>query len=124
MAALLHAVEKATALGSAAVPGRINPMTNLAACFNHANPVPERSPVGCGQEWPRSCQRAGASNGSGARPSPAAFNPTTDRAPRFDHTNPQINIHENLKKLRIRTGFQPLLSLIWSTYLGRCPRLV
>ncbi|NLH74896.1 MAG: hypothetical protein GX456_17740 [Verrucomicrobia bacterium] len=28
-------------LGSAAVPGRINPMTDLAACFNHANPAPE-----------------------------------------------------------------------------------
>ncbi|NLH74821.1 MAG: hypothetical protein GX456_17365 [Verrucomicrobia bacterium] len=30
MAALLHAVEKATALGSAAVPGRIKPTTDLA----------------------------------------------------------------------------------------------
>ncbi|NLH75165.1 MAG: hypothetical protein GX456_19130 [Verrucomicrobia bacterium] len=27
-------------------------------------------------------------------------------------------------KPRISTGFQPLLSLIWPTYLGRCPRLV
>ncbi|HOK77815.1 MAG TPA: hypothetical protein PLW35_08850, partial [Verrucomicrobiota bacterium] len=27
-------------------------------------------------------------------------------------------------KPRISTGFQPLLSLIWPIYLGRCPRLV
>ena len=39
MAALLHALAKATALGSAAVPGRINPTTDLATSFVHANPT-------------------------------------------------------------------------------------
>jgi len=37
MPALLHALEKATAPGSAAVLGRINPTTDRKACFNHAN---------------------------------------------------------------------------------------
>ncbi|NLH71833.1 MAG: hypothetical protein GX456_02120 [Verrucomicrobia bacterium] len=32
-------------------------MTDRRACFNHANPAPEPSPVGCGEESPRSCMR-------------------------------------------------------------------
>ncbi len=121
IAALLQGLGKATAFGSAAVPGRINPTTGRApasitqigrpgihrlgaakngrapagrwksngvrergrprphqpddrsyTCFNHANPVPEHSPAGCGQEWPRSCRALEKQRRSGARPSPAA----------------------------------------------------
>ncbi|NLH73293.1 MAG: hypothetical protein GX456_09595, partial [Verrucomicrobia bacterium] len=49
MPALLHALEKAPALGSAAVPGRINPTTDLTTRFDHANPAPEHSPAGDAQ---------------------------------------------------------------------------
>ncbi|NLH74781.1 MAG: hypothetical protein GX456_17160 [Verrucomicrobia bacterium] len=45
MPALLHALEKATTLGSAAVPGRINVTTNPMTCFDHANAAPEHSPA-------------------------------------------------------------------------------
>ncbi|NLH73461.1 MAG: hypothetical protein GX456_10455 [Verrucomicrobia bacterium] len=41
---------KSNGVGSAAVLGRINPTTDPTACFDHANPAPERSPAGGGQE--------------------------------------------------------------------------
>ncbi|NLH71990.1 MAG: hypothetical protein GX456_02930 [Verrucomicrobia bacterium] len=44
-------------VGSAAVLGRIEPTTDRMTCFDHANPDPEHSRVGCGQECPRSCTR-------------------------------------------------------------------
>jgi len=72
MPALLHAVEKATAVGSAAVPGHINVTTDLMPRFDHANAAPEHTPVGCGQECPRSCTRWKKQRPSGARPSSAA----------------------------------------------------
>ncbi|NLH72175.1 MAG: hypothetical protein GX456_03900 [Verrucomicrobia bacterium] len=77
-----------------------------------------------GQEWPRS--RTRRKNPTAVRSAAVLgrINPTTRLVPRFDHTNPQPNIHENLKKLRISPGFQPLLSSVCLTYLGRCPRLV
>ncbi|NLH74535.1 MAG: hypothetical protein GX456_15915 [Verrucomicrobia bacterium] len=53
----IDALETAMALGSAAVPGRIKPTPDRTTGFNHANPAPERPPVGCGQECPRSCRR-------------------------------------------------------------------
>ncbi len=45
MPALLHALEKATALGSAAVLGRINVTTDSTTRLDHANPAPELSPA-------------------------------------------------------------------------------
>ncbi|NLH73223.1 MAG: hypothetical protein GX456_09240, partial [Verrucomicrobia bacterium] len=51
------ALEETPALGSAAVLGRINPMTDLTTSFIHANPAPKPPPAGGGQEWPRSCTR-------------------------------------------------------------------
>ncbi|NLH73000.1 MAG: hypothetical protein GX456_08100 [Verrucomicrobia bacterium] len=44
-------------------------MTDRKTWFNHANPVPEHSPVGCGEESPRSCTRWKPQRRSGARPS-------------------------------------------------------
>ncbi len=59
MAALLPTRRKSNGVGSAAVPGRINPTTNLTTRFDHANRTTEHSPAGCGQEWPRSCLPVG-----------------------------------------------------------------
>jgi len=41
MPALLHALEKATTLGSAAVLGRIEPTTDRTTRFDQANPPPD-----------------------------------------------------------------------------------
>ncbi|NLH72311.1 MAG: hypothetical protein GX456_04590 [Verrucomicrobia bacterium] len=49
MPALLHALEKATALGSAAVLGRINPMAEPTPRLDHANAASEHSPAGHAQ---------------------------------------------------------------------------
>jgi len=49
IAALLHALEKATALGSAAVLGRINPMAEPTPRLDHANAASEHSPAGHAQ---------------------------------------------------------------------------
>jgi len=101
----------------------ISPMTGHATRFHPPNRATELKPAGCGEESPRSCTRwKKQRRRERGRPRP---HQRDDRScSRFDHTNPQPNIHENLKKLRISTGFQPLVSLIWPTYLGRCPRLV
>jgi len=109
---------------SAAVPGRIQ--SDDRSYDPHRSRKPDDRTLTCwgGQEWPRSCRRVGKHNGLGSAAVPGHTNPTADRAPRFDHTNPQPNIYENLKKLRISPGFQPLLSSVCVTYLGRCPRLV
>ena len=48
---------KGNGAGSAAVLGRINVTTDPTTCFDHANPEPECSPAGGGQECPRSCRR-------------------------------------------------------------------
>jgi len=64
--------ETATAVGSAAVPGRINPTTDRTTRFIHANLAPDRSPAGGGQECPRSSNAFEKAMASGARPSPAA----------------------------------------------------
>ncbi|NLH72381.1 MAG: hypothetical protein GX456_04940, partial [Verrucomicrobia bacterium] len=45
MPALLHALEKATALGSAAVLGRINVTTDPTTRLDHANAASEHSPA-------------------------------------------------------------------------------
>ncbi len=63
---------KSNGLGSAAVLGRINPMTDRTTGFGHANRTTEHSPAGGGQECPRSCTRWKKQRRSGARPSPAA----------------------------------------------------
>ncbi|NLH72748.1 MAG: hypothetical protein GX456_06820, partial [Verrucomicrobia bacterium] len=49
--------EQTPTVGSAAVPGRINVTTDPTTSFDHADPAPEHSPVGCGEESPRSCRR-------------------------------------------------------------------
>ncbi|NLH71560.1 MAG: hypothetical protein GX456_00740, partial [Verrucomicrobia bacterium] len=61
------ALEETPAVGSAAVLGRISPTTDPTTRFDHANPAPERSPAGGGQECPRSCQRVGRNTGSRER---------------------------------------------------------
>jgi len=72
MAALLHALEKTTALGARPSPAAFNPMTDLTTRFDYANAAPDYLPAGGGQEWPRSCTRWKKQRRSGARPSPAA----------------------------------------------------
>ncbi|NLH73520.1 MAG: hypothetical protein GX456_10750, partial [Verrucomicrobia bacterium] len=48
---------KGNGAGSAAVPGRINPMTELTTRFDHANRTTEHTPAGGGEESPRSRTR-------------------------------------------------------------------
>jgi len=72
IAALLHALEKPPAIGSAAVPGRINPTTRPTTCFDPENRATEHSPVGCGEESPALLHAVEKATASGARPSPAA----------------------------------------------------
>ncbi len=71
---------KGNGVGSAAVPGRINTMTDRTTRFDYANPASDHSPAGGGQEWPRSCtrwkrQRLGSAAVLGR------INTTTDPAP-------------------------------------------
>ncbi|NLH72084.1 MAG: hypothetical protein GX456_03405, partial [Verrucomicrobia bacterium] len=63
-------------------------MTDRKTCFNHANPAPERSPVGCGEESPRSYRRVGNRNGVGSAAVPGRINTMTDRKTCFNHANP------------------------------------
>ncbi|NLH74776.1 MAG: hypothetical protein GX456_17135 [Verrucomicrobia bacterium] len=58
-----------------------------ATGFDYASPVPEHSPVGCGEESPRSCQRGGRGNGTGSATVPGRIWPTTDRTTVFDRAN-------------------------------------
>jgi len=69
------ALEKTPAVGSAAVPGRINQTTDPTARFDHANAVPERSPAEGGEESPRSCRRAGENTGGRERGRPRPHQP-------------------------------------------------
>ncbi|NLH73996.1 MAG: hypothetical protein GX456_13150 [Verrucomicrobia bacterium] len=48
---------KSNGAGSAAVLGRINPTTDSTTRFDHAHRAAEHTPVGCGEESPRSCTR-------------------------------------------------------------------
>jgi len=57
------ALEEAPTVGSAAVLGRINVTTDPTTRFDHANPAPECSPAGGGQECPRSCKRVRRNTG-------------------------------------------------------------
>jgi len=88
IAALLHALEKATALGSAAVLGRINATTDPTTRFDSVNRTTEHTPVGCGEESPRSCTPWTKQRRSGARPSSAAFNPNHRSCTCFNQPNP------------------------------------
>ncbi|NLH73110.1 MAG: hypothetical protein GX456_08670 [Verrucomicrobia bacterium] len=49
--------------------------------FVHANPTPELSPAGGGQECPRSRSDSEKPNGPGSAAVPGRINPTTDLAP-------------------------------------------
>ncbi|NLH72949.1 MAG: hypothetical protein GX456_07835 [Verrucomicrobia bacterium] len=51
-----NALEETPAVGSAAVLGRINVTTDPTTRLDHANAAPEHTPVGCGEESPRSCR--------------------------------------------------------------------
>ncbi|NLH74125.1 MAG: hypothetical protein GX456_13795 [Verrucomicrobia bacterium] len=92
MAALLHAVEKATALGSAAVPGRINATTDLTTRFDYANPARDYSPAGGGQEWPRSCKASEKPNGSQERGRPRPHQRDGRPCTCFNHSNPSSDL--------------------------------
>ncbi|NLH71996.1 MAG: hypothetical protein GX456_02960 [Verrucomicrobia bacterium] len=72
MPALPQGVGNPNGFRSAAVLGRINPMTALTTRFDHANPTTEHRPAGCGQECPRSHRALETATTSGARPSSAA----------------------------------------------------
>jgi len=87
MPALLHALEKATALWSAAVLGRINPTTDPTTRFNHTNPPPDHSPVGGGEESPRSSTRSKKQRPR-ERGRPRPHQPDNRPCTSFDHTNP------------------------------------
>jgi len=69
------ALEQTPTVGSAAVLGRINLTTDPTSCFDHANPAPECSPVGCGQECPRSCQRVRTNTDARERGRPRPHQP-------------------------------------------------
>ncbi|NLH72315.1 MAG: hypothetical protein GX456_04610, partial [Verrucomicrobia bacterium] len=69
MPALLHAVEEATAPGSAAVPGRINPMTDRAPVSIRQIRRPIFDRLGAGKNA-RAPARAGRSNGARERGRP------------------------------------------------------
>ncbi|NLH71725.1 MAG: hypothetical protein GX456_01570, partial [Verrucomicrobia bacterium] len=49
--------------------------------FNQANPTPERSPVWCGEESPRSCSALEKATAVGSAAVPGRINPTTDLIP-------------------------------------------
>jgi len=80
IAALLHALEKATAFGSAAVPGRINPMTDLTpvSIMQILRPIIHR--LGAAKNG-RAPAGGGNSNGVGSAAVPGRINLTTDLTP-------------------------------------------
>jgi len=80
IAALLHALEKATAFGSAAVPGRINPMTDLTpvSIMQILRPIIHR--LGAAKNG-RAPARAGKGNVAGNGAVPGRVNATADLTP-------------------------------------------
>ncbi len=65
----------------------ISPMTGHATRFDPANRATEHTPVGCGEESPRSCRRVGNRNGGWSAAVLGRINPTTDPTTRFDSVN-------------------------------------
>ncbi|NLH74009.1 MAG: hypothetical protein GX456_13215 [Verrucomicrobia bacterium] len=78
---------KGNGAGSAAVPGRINPMTELTTRFDHANRTTEHPPAGGGEESPRSCTRWKRQR-RWERGRPRPHQPDDRSYTRFDYAHP------------------------------------
>ncbi|NLH71881.1 MAG: hypothetical protein GX456_02370 [Verrucomicrobia bacterium] len=66
----------------------ISPMTGHAPRFDPANRASEHTPVGCGEESPRSCRRVGENTGAWERGRPRPHQPDGRSHTSFDHPNP------------------------------------
>ncbi|NLH74771.1 MAG: hypothetical protein GX456_17110, partial [Verrucomicrobia bacterium] len=86
MPALLHAVEEATAPGSAAVPGRINPMTGRVPVSITQNRRPSVHRLGAGKNA-RAPARGGRSNGARERGRPWPHQSDDRSCTCFNHAN-------------------------------------